>query len=505
MPGKTTTDKQYGLYMQARKSGKSQLVASAKAGISTRTGRNLEKKSCQPSQYPKRGRKKGKGIFDDIWQDVIVSLVEKNPFLSASIILEHLQDLYPGQYTSHNLRSLQHKLQCWRALKGPEQEVMFAQEHLPGRQGLSDFTKLKNCQITINGEVFEHLIYHYRLAYSRWSYLQVVQGGESFVALSCGLQNALWRLGGAPREHRSDSLSAAFKNLSASDIEDFTKRYHQLCQHYNMTADRNNRGKGHENGSVEAAHGHLKSRLHQMLALRGSYNFDSIAQYQQFLDKVASTHNQRHAKLITIERKQLQALPAYRTIDFEELTVRVTTTSTIVVKKIMYSVPSRLIGTLLRVHLYNDRLVCYLGGEETLELARIREKRGRRIDYHHVISSLAQKPQAFRYSILRNDLLPDATYKEIWHYLDKLCSARQACKLMVSILKLASDSKQQGQLGIEVLGMLTVGKIPVLGGLQEKYASQIRKQSLPQVVSTQHSLADYDKLLRKVDHGGIYA
>jgi hypothetical protein len=91
----------------------------------------------------------------------------------------------------------------------------------------------------------------------------------------------LWRLGGVPLEHRSDSLTAAYKNLSNADQEDFTKRYEALCQHYNMSATRNNRGKGHENGSVETAHGHLKSRLHQMLELRGSYDFESVAQCKQ--------------------------------------------------------------------------------------------------------------------------------------------------------------------------------------------------------------------------------
>lgn len=41
-------------------------------------------------------------------------------------------------------------------------------------------------------------------------------GGESYVALAEGLQNALWALGGSPIDHRSDSLSAAFRNLDAN-------------------------------------------------------------------------------------------------------------------------------------------------------------------------------------------------------------------------------------------------------------------------------------------------
>jgi len=70
-------------------------------------------------------------------------------------------------------------------------------------KGLSDFTKLKGMEITINGEPFEYLIYHYRLAYSGWQYAQIIQGGESFIGLSEGLQNALSASGGAPKEHRT--------------------------------------------------------------------------------------------------------------------------------------------------------------------------------------------------------------------------------------------------------------------------------------------------------------
>lgn len=75
------------------------------------------------------------------------------------------------------------------------------------------------------------------------------RGGESFEALAAGLQNALLQAGGCPREHRSDSLSAAFKNLR--EQEDFTTRYAALLDHYGMRGTRNNRGMGHEYGVVK--------------------------------------------------------------------------------------------------------------------------------------------------------------------------------------------------------------------------------------------------------------
>ena len=127
---------------------------------------------------------------------------------------------------------------------------MFMLRHEPGVMGLSDFTKLKGMEITINGATFEHLIYHYRLAYSGWQYAQIIQGGESFTALSEGLQNALAASGGTPKEHRTDSLSAAYRNSGGHRTKELTRFYDDLCEHYRMMPTRNNKGKANENGSV---------------------------------------------------------------------------------------------------------------------------------------------------------------------------------------------------------------------------------------------------------------
>jgi hypothetical protein len=96
-----------------------------------------------------------------------------------------------------------------------------------------------------------------------------VLGGESYVALAEGLQNALWALGGVPELHRSDSLSAAFRNLDRDAQEDLTKRYEALVAHCGMTPTRNNPGLAHENGSIESPHGHLKRAIEDELLLRG--------------------------------------------------------------------------------------------------------------------------------------------------------------------------------------------------------------------------------------------
>ena len=60
-------------------------------------------------------------------------------------------------------------------------------------------------------------------------------------------------------EHRTDSLSAAFRNLAADAQEDLTQRYAGLVAHYGMMPSRNSAGVAPENGSIEGAHGHLKT------------------------------------------------------------------------------------------------------------------------------------------------------------------------------------------------------------------------------------------------------
>ena len=102
------------------------------------------------------------------------------------------------------------------------------------------------------------------------------------MALSTGLQAALWSLGGTPDIHRTDSLSAAFRNLGKEAARDRTERTRGLCRHYGMQASRNNRGRAHENGAIESAHGHLKREIADALVLRGSTEFADIKAYRAF-------------------------------------------------------------------------------------------------------------------------------------------------------------------------------------------------------------------------------
>jgi hypothetical protein len=296
LPGLHITDHQMRLYMSYRQT-RSPEGAAAKASFSTASAYRIESDPRLPSQKKApRGRRRPDPLAP-YWDAEIVPILKAAPGIRAIGVLAELRrrhpDLGPGIR-----RTLERRIAAWRALHGPEQDVIFRQEHAPGRLGLSDFTDAKALGVSIAGVPLDHRLYHFRLAFSGFEHAHVVLGGESFVALAEGLQNALWVLGGVPTEHRSDSLSAAFRNLNADAQADLTQRYQGLMRHYGMEPSRNNAGIAHENGSIESAHGHLKQALEDALLLRGSRDFADLDAYRAFVDAIVGRRNANNAKRI---------------------------------------------------------------------------------------------------------------------------------------------------------------------------------------------------------------
>jgi hypothetical protein len=210
----------------------------------------LEAATVLPSQRPPRHWRTRAEPLAAVWDAEVVPMLEGAPSLMAVTLLEELQRRHPERFSDSVLRTLQRRVGQWRAEHGGEREIYFAQEHPPGRLGLSDFTVADELDVSLGGLAFSHRLYQFALAHSGWRHVRVVLGGESFQSLADGVQDALWMAGGVPEEHRTDSLSAAFNNLA--EREELTKRYHALCKHYGLRPTRNNTGVSHENGAIEA-------------------------------------------------------------------------------------------------------------------------------------------------------------------------------------------------------------------------------------------------------------
>ena len=493
MPGKKITDHQVQKYKQHRLK-LTQVAAAAKAGLSERSARRIEISDALPSQRETRAWRTRIDPLTAVWDSEVVPLLDSDGALNAVTLLEELQRRYPGDYDTTVLRTLQRRVRQWRAVYGPEREVYFAQEHPPGRLGLSDFTVCDELGVIIAGVAFPHRIYQFALAHSGWRHAVVMQGGESFVALSTGLQSALWRLGGVPEEHRTDSLSAAFNNLA--EEQELTVRYAALCAHYGMRASRCNPGQSQENGSIESRHDSLKTALDQALRLRGSRHFDELAHYEALVEKIVGRLNARVAVRLAVERTMLRALPARRTAEFEEIPARVSKYSIFLVRGVQYSAPSQLIGQSLTVRLYTDHIECWLGGTRVLERPRLNHRDGQRhprdIDYRHLIGALRRKPGAFARWVLRDAMFPRAVYRQTWERLCARLSEREACKTIVGLLVLAAEG-HEAQLAIELEQLIELDQLPDLLALTALLAP--RPGVLPVVTVDLPALAGFDALL----------
>ena len=397
-------------------------VSAAKASISTATAYRFERDHRPPSAKAEpRGRRRPDPLVS-FFDAEVVPMLTAAPELRAVAIFEEMQRRHPD-LSDGVRRTLERRIRTWRALHGANQEVIFRQVHEPGRMGLSDFTDMAELGVTIAGIQLDHRLYHFRLAYSGFAHAHVILGGESYVALAEGLQNALWALGGAPHEHRSDSLSAAFRNLDRDAREDLTRRYDALCLHYGMEPTRNNRGVAHENGSIESPHGHLK--------------------------------------------------------------------------KVFYTVPSRLIGHRLRVRLYDDRLEVFIGATLLMTLARGRAattgKHAHVVDYRHVIHALRRKPMALLNLVYRDQLFPRDAYRLTFDRLLEQLPDKAACRLMVDLLALAHDRGCEADLAVQLTADLAAVRLPDITALRTRFAPD--PASMPEVVVHLTPLIAYEALL----------
>jgi len=448
-------------------------AAAAKASISIATAYRIEKDPRLPSQRKAPRERRRPDPLGDIFKAEVVPMLQAAPGLRSVAIFEEMIRRHP-ELGGGIRRTLERRIRSWRAIHGAEREIIFRQVHEPGRMGLSDFTDMGDAGIAIAGAALDHRLYHFRLAYSGFEHAHVVLGGESFVALAEGLQNALWSLGGVPREHRTDSLSAAFRNLDPQACTDLTRRYDEFCRHYGMTPSRNTTGIAHENGAIEGPHGHLKRAIQDALLMRGSADFADLAAYRGFIDELVSRRNVRNAKRIDLERAELQPLPGQRTSDYEEVGVRVTSSGGFTLRKVFYTVPSRLIGHRLRVRLFDDRLDLFIGGTPLMTLTRGRPhasgKHDQVVDYRHVIHSLRRKPMALLSLVYRDQLFPRDAYRRTFDALLRRLPERQACRVMNDLLALAHERGCERELADKLSTALETGQLPDMAALRAHFA-----------------------------------
>lgn len=164
MPGKPVTDQQARVYMTERLHH-SQRVAAARAGFSERTARRLVADPRPPSQRKSARRRTVSDPLEAVWEPVLLPILERDPAVQAVTLLRHLQMTDPEGFPDDRVRrTLERRVRDWRALYGPERDVIFRQTPEPGRMALSDFTDAGKLGVTIGGQPLEHRLFHFVLA-----------------------------------------------------------------------------------------------------------------------------------------------------------------------------------------------------------------------------------------------------------------------------------------------------------------------------------------------------
>ena len=392
--------------------GKTQETAAAKAGMSVRSARKWQRGPLPSETKQERTWRTRPDPFDGVWEEEIepLLLVDPRGKLKATTIIEWLEEQDPGRFSASQLRTLQRRLQDWRTLNGPDQEVYFPQEHPPGREAQFDFTHGDSLMVTIAGQPYPHLLFQLILSHSGWRYAEVATG-ETFLALKQGLQAALWTLGGVPEVVRSDNTSAATHEMKRSRGRALNDNYTALLEHYGLRSTRINRGQSHENGVAEQGHYRLKDAIDQALMLRGSRDFDTVDHYADFIRQMVARRNRLVKGKLDQEMACLTPLPPAPIPEYVNYRAKVRKWSTVQVAGRTYSVPSRLIGKEVRIRLYADWVEVYYKDRPVERMARVHGEGEANVNYRHVIGSLVRKPGAFARYRFREQLFPTMRFR----------------------------------------------------------------------------------------------
>ncbi len=434
------TDNQVRILMKLDNQEKLLKTAAAKAGMSEKTAHKYRKSNKLPSQRKvvHDWRTRPDPFDQDDWRWV-EEVLENNDGIEAKTLFEVLQREHPGKYQDGQLRTFQRRVKLWWALKGPGNEVFFPQVYKPGEWCESDFTRMKSLCITINGVPFDHMLYHFVLCYSNWE-TGTVCFSESYESLSAGLQNALWKLGGVPKYHRTDNLTSAVNPVGNPEV--FTDNYRGLASHYGFESYRIQPGCPNENGDIEQRHHRLKKAADQALMLRGSRDFASRDEYEQFVQKLFDQLNSGRREQLKDELALLRRLPRKRHDDYTQIECKVTRFSTIRVLKNSYSLHSRLIGEQVKPRIYADHIDVWYAQRRIEVLPRLRGENGHYINYRHIIDWLVRKPGAFENYRYKDDLFPTSQFRMAYDLLCSVHGSKQGNKHYLKILKLAAKGNE---------------------------------------------------------------
>lgn len=477
--------------------------ASMRAGMDRKTGRKYVASGKLPSEEVKeRGWRTREDPFAEHWPEV-EALLSETPGLEAKTLFEVLSDKYPGRYEPGQLRTLQRRIKVWRAARGPEKEVVLAQQHRPGEAAQTDFTWMNELAITIAGQLFVHMLCVFTLPYSNWRWATVCLS-ESIAALRKGVQRALFQLGRVPAWHQTDNSTAATHRIPdgksvvvGNGKRPFNDDYLAIMRHFGMTPRTTEVGEKEQNGDAEASNRALKRALEQALLLRGSRDFDNVDAWQAFVDDVVRKGNRARGRRVAEDLAAMRELDADKLPEFVEEDVLVSEWSTVRVKHCSYSVPSRLMGEWVKVRIFEDRIEVRYAGNTELSCDRLRGRNLHRIDYRHVIWSLVRKPGGFARYVYREEMFPSVVFRRAY---DAIQTPHRGVKGDLEYLRILHHAATSMEADVEaaLALLLSEGNPITANAVKTMVSSSAATIDVPELVAHRVDLSAYDALIAEV-------
>jgi hypothetical protein len=489
------TDKQVKIMFKEMSKNNNLSKAAAKADMCRQTAGKYYHENKLPSQLKKaRDWQTRTCPFADVWPE-IEDLLRSCPGLNGISILNVLNDKYDNRYTDNQLRTLQRKIRRWRALhdKNENYEVFFQQIHRPGEMAQTDFTETASLGLTILGNPYKYLLCQTVLPYSGWSHA-IFCPSESMLSLQEGIQESFYRLGRVPTYHQTDNSTAATHSKGKDRV--FNAEYLDLMDHLGMKPKVTAVGKKEQNGSVEARNGVLKRFLEQQLILRQSRDFKSEEEVKKWLYDCLQKPNKSKQQKLNEELSLMQELVVKRLPDYNESKVRVTKNATINSSNKVYTVPPRLIGFMVDVRTYKDKVEVYYSGQIIQSTPRLKGSVRHLIDYRHVIDSLVRKPGAFERYIYRDALFPSIIFRKAYDVLREVFDHHKADKTYLRILHFAATHSQSDtELALDII--LSENHIPDYYSVRDLVV-QKHPTLMPDIPEYIPNLNAYDALLAGV-------
>jgi hypothetical protein len=493
----TATDAQVRIIMRERRKGKTQEQAAAKANIDSRkTVRKYEKLGKLPNELKKpRTYRTREDPFEEEWGQV-EAMLKDAPELEAKTLFEWLCEEKPDKYQEGQLRTLQRRVSTWRAFNC-EELLTLEQVHTPGEVMQTDGTWMNELGVTIQGQVFPHMLIHSVLPYSNWEWGRVVQT-ESLLAIRLGVQSSLVKLEHVPKIHQTDNSTAATHHLGPENRDqqgadrDFNEEYLQLMAHFGVEPRTIHLDSPDENGDIEAANGAFKKSVEQHLLLRGSRDFESLEAYEVFLWQIMEKRNALRQERLVEELAVMRPLTVEPWPAMRELRPKVNRAGIIRVGNNGYSVPSGLKGKQVIVRVYEWQVEVWYAGKCVESMPRLTGVRKYRINYRHVIDTLLRKPGGFRNYRYREEMFPGSVFRQAWEYLNRHYAPRNADMAFLRILKLAASGLESDVEAVlaELLAAKTTWNDQTVA--ERVQPSQVQ---IPDLEAPPINLQEYDQLL----------